>query len=43
MSVRTSFLLESFSRFYTEGLRDRGQLHVQELHYPANKIASLLH
>ena len=37
------FCLKSFSLFSTEGLRGRGQLHVQERHCRANKIASLLH
>ena len=36
------FCLQSFSFFSTEGLRGQGQLHAQELHCPANKIASLV-
>ena len=33
--------LKPFSLFSTEGLRCREQLHVQERHCPADKIASL--
>ena len=33
------FCLKMFSLFSTEGLRGRGQLHVQERHCPDNKIA----
>ena len=37
------FCLKPFSLFSAEGLMGRGQLRVQERHYPAHKTASLLH
>ena len=43
LSYVNHFCLKSFRLFSTKGLRSRGQLHEQERHCLANKIASLLH